>query len=155
VVALHRILRDFGDDVRFVHIVRDGRDVVTSSHPDHGGDYVSLERWVSHVSAGLAFRDHPRVYTLRYEDLVTDYETAIRELLDWLEEPFCEEVAHYERHTSVRQSNAWFGGVRPISGSSVEKWRSGAHADVLAAFAADPRATALLRMVGYPPSAED
>jgi len=146
--ALHRILDRF-DDVRFVHIVRDGRDVVTSSHPMRPGPWVPVRRWVEDVSAGLRFEDDPRVYTVRYEDLVTEYEPTMRALLDWLGEPFSPEMRAYHEHTTVRRSNAWRSGARSVDARSVGRHEDPAHADHVSALLADPEAVALLERLGY------
>ena len=46
---------DFWPNSRFFHIVRDPRDVLTSRHPTRPDEYwVSPERWVRDVRAGLA-----------------------------------------------------------------------------------------------------
>lgn len=148
--ALPRLLRHFGSEVRFVHLVRDGRDLITSRHPRHDGPYVPVERWVRDVSAGLRFRDDPRVYTLRYEDLVKDTDTALGSLLEWLGEPFAPELRQFETHTSVTESRAWSHRVRPLSGQSIGRWRDPRYADEVAALMADPEAVRLLQELGYP-----
>jgi hypothetical protein len=54
------ILEAFGQDIRLIHMVRDGRDVVTSVHPRRPeGFWVRRRRWVKDVASGLAFADHP------------------------------------------------------------------------------------------------
>lgn len=84
--AISRILTWY-PNARFVHVIRDGRDVACSlrNHPKERieqGRIVPIEthnpmdrcakRWLEDVSSGLAFRDHPRVIEVRYEDLVRD-----------------------------------------------------------------------------------
>lgn len=146
---VERLFAHFGD-VRFIHIVRDARDVVTSRHPHAEGPYVPVERWVADVSAGLAHRHDPRMYTLRYEDLVEDYEPTMRALLAWLEEPFTDEMASYHAHTSVKRNTALRGGkARPVSTSSVGRWRDPKFADDVATVMASPEAVAILKDLGY------
>ena len=87
----------------FIHVIRDGRDVVCSlrTHPRyqlvdgvpsplHTWNPIAqcADRWVSDTSAGLAYRDHPRVAEVRYEDLVLRPEETLRPLLDRLGEPW-------------------------------------------------------------------
>jgi hypothetical protein len=70
-----------------VHIIRDARDVVCSmrEHPDRrwvDGAWQKVfiprplewyaRRWLDDTSAGLAWRDDPRYFEVRYEDLVAD-----------------------------------------------------------------------------------
>lgn len=145
------ILDHFGDAVRVVHIVRDGRDVVTSRHPRRPDSYYwSPEGWVEAVRAGLAIDDDERVHRLRYEDLVSDFEPTVRRLVAFLEEPFAEELLNWPRHTVLRRHSAWFGEVREVHARSVERWRDQVHARRVAEFLATPGAPELLERLGYP-----
>lgn len=79
---------------QFVHIVRDGRDVVSSlvrkKHTDgrQWADFESAHRvWIRHVEAGCKFADElpsGRHFELRYEDLVSDDVGEARRLLEFL-----------------------------------------------------------------------
>jgi len=146
--VLDRILGRF-DDVRFIHIVRDGRDVVTSSHPSRPGPWVPVRRWVEDVSAGLRYEDDPRVYTLRYEAFVSDYEPTMRALLGWLDEPFTPEMTAYHEHTTVKRSKAWGSRAREVHAASVGRWSDPRYADHVNELLADPEAVALLERLGY------
>ncbi len=99
-------------DVRLVHVIRDGRDAVCSAakHPDRrwvDGAWVwqlhphSLEdlarTWVTDTSAGMRFRGDPRYREVRYEDLVTRPDETLRELCDFLGEPFDADVLDGEQ----------------------------------------------------------
>ncbi len=90
-------------EARFIHVVRDGRDVVCSmrEHPDRrwvDGQWVKVhrplsvaqyaERWVADTQAGAAHRGDPRYLEVRYEDLVQDPAAVIRGLLMDLGEDF-------------------------------------------------------------------
>ena len=64
---LERIFSSLGRDTKFLHMVRDGRDVTVSRHPQDPSEFwVEPERWVSDVTAGLAWGDHPGVLRIRY-----------------------------------------------------------------------------------------
>jgi Sulfotransferase family len=80
-----------------IHIVRDPQDVIASSHRLFGTNRTIEygERWVRYIEC--AERDgrilgHERFKTIRYEDLVSTPEPVIRELLEWLGEPWNDEV---------------------------------------------------------------
>ena len=90
-------------EARFIHVVRDGRDVVCSmrQHPDRrwvDGAWVKVhrplsleqyaERWVADTEAGVAHRGDPRYLEVRYEDLVQDPLAVLRGLLMDLGEAF-------------------------------------------------------------------
>jgi hypothetical protein len=66
-----RLTEYFGPEMRFLNIVRDGRDVVTSQHPNDPTSYwVTPHRWVRDVQAGRRVEDHDQCLTIKYEDLV-------------------------------------------------------------------------------------
>jgi protein-tyrosine sulfotransferase len=90
-------------EARFIHVIRDGRDVVCSmrQHPDRrwvDGAWVKVHRplsldqyarrWVLDTEAGMAHRGDPRYLEVRYEDLVQDPAGVLEELLQRLGESF-------------------------------------------------------------------
>jgi len=97
-----RLLKCF-PNARFVHILRDGRDVACSlrTHPKStikNGRIVPVKsnnaigncirRWNNHVPNGLAFRDHPRCFQLRYEDVILNSEATLRALCAFIGEDY-------------------------------------------------------------------
>ncbi len=100
--ALPRLLHQF-PAARFIHIIRDGRDVACSlrNHPREvirRGKVVPNTlnkpigrcalRWVEDAGFGLAFHSHPRVLEVRYEALVLEPEAALRRVCEFLGEEF-------------------------------------------------------------------
>lgn len=88
---------------RFIHIVRDGRDVVCSlrNHPkekiENGRIVPSLinrpitecaQRWLNDTSNGLVYRDHPRYLEIKYEDLVLSPEIILEQVCEFLGEEY-------------------------------------------------------------------
>ncbi len=73
---------------RFLHIVRDGRDVVTSGLRGVWTDFESVHRmWTSHLDIGCAFgRALPsdQYFELRYEELIADDLAMARRIFDFL-----------------------------------------------------------------------
>jgi len=136
---------------KMIHIVRDGRDVVLSVHPtDPSGYWVEPERWVNDVSKGLAYEEHPQVHTLRYEDLIANYNSTISELLDFLGLPFSEEMKNWHDNATVRKNNAYFQPVQNIHSKSIEKWKRTKDTARLQQFLDFPGAVDLLKRCGYP-----
>ena len=145
-----RALEYLGPGARFIHIVRDGRDVVTSRHrraPDRY--WVAPERWVMDVEAGRALESHPRVITVRYEDLVMDVEEQLRRLCTFLDLPFAKQMLGYPDTARVPRSEGWVPRLRPISADSVGRWRASEHREAVETLLSDPRALALMRNYGY------
>ncbi len=146
-----RILSWFDGGVRLVHVVRDGRDVVTSRHPRHRPDqyWVSVDRWVGDVTAGLALADSPLVHTMRYEDLIGDFRYEMRRLLDFLDEPVTGEVLNWLAHTSLKRSRHWAEPVQKLHSRAVGKWARPEHEGRIEEFMANGEAVALSRELGY------
>lgn len=145
-----RILEHFHGRVRLIHLVRDARDVVTSYHPKDATRYwVTKERWISDVEAGLLWEGHPRVLTIRYEDLVAQYESTMRRVCGFLEEPYSPRIADWNRYATVRKNVAWSGPIAPLSSARIGKWATPEHERVVRALLDDERALRLMRHFGY------
>lgn len=145
------ILSAFRRRVRLVHIVRDGRDVVTSRHPkDPDAYWVSPDRWVSEAGAGLKMADDPRVLTIRYEDLVGGFEETLRQLMAFIGEELPEEVLDFRRHATVRKG-PWVRNpeLRGLYSGSIGRWKRDEHAERVKQLMADPKAVELLELLGY------
>ncbi|MCA9310444.1 MAG: sulfotransferase, partial [Phycisphaerales bacterium] len=102
-----RIL-DLFPQARFIHIVRDPRDVVVSLKKEHWMGGESIQRIAHHVAKvwrrqqDVAERLGPRVYrVLSYEDLVADPEAALRELCDFLGEAFDPAMLTYHQQQNT------------------------------------------------------
>jgi hypothetical protein len=139
----------FGGDVRLIHMVRDGRAVVCSHHPnDASRYYVSPERWVADVGAGLDFGDGALL--LHYEDLVARPETTLRQLCEFIDEEFDERMLTYEKHSSVKENKAWDGKrAEALHESRIESWRATEHKNRVQEFMAYPGAAELNQRLGY------
>lgn len=146
-----RLADHFGGDVRLVHIVRDGRDVVTSRHRvDRDGYWIEPERWVSDVAAGLRHRDLACVHTLRYEDLVGSTRQTLRRLGDFLGEDLAGLAGRWHRDARVREFGPFDRPVaRPLDESGVGRWRRPEHAGRVEQLMATPGAAELLEELGY------
>jgi hypothetical protein len=150
-VLFFRRLLDELRDVRLIHVVRDGRDVVTSVHPDRDGRFhVPPDRWVEEVRAGLDVADDPRTLTIRYEDLVLDYCRSIQLVCDFIHEPFHNRLLEWHLHTNIQQHDSWEGlTVKALNALAIRRWPQPQYSEVVGRLMADPRAVELLRRLGY------
>ena len=104
--VINKILTWFPNS-QFIHIVRDGRDVACSlrHHPKQiivDGKIVPSKinrpisecatRWLSDTSSGLVYRDHPRYYEVRYENLVNDSVPTLKALCEFINEVYNDEM---------------------------------------------------------------
>lgn len=146
-----RLMDDFHrGNFRFIHIVRDGRDVILSRHPRGKQDYwVSPERWIRDVSAGLEFENHPSVFTIRYEDLVTRYTETIENICHFLDIPVSREILDWHKYTTIRKNNALHTSIESLNNTSIGKWARPENSKRVAELTGDERAAALLQRLQY------
>lgn len=121
-------------DARVVHMMRDPRDRYASSKTRwerrRGGVGAGTAEWLA--SARMASRNQERhptnVRVLRYEDLVTDAEAALRGVCDFIEEPFALAMFSFDGAPVFRDkgSNSSYGAraAGAISADSVGRFRA-------------------------------
>jgi len=150
-VHLKEIVKTY-PDAYYLHLKRDGRDVVASQLKSDMRDFdESAKRW---VDANASCRQHLKrakrpALEIAYEDLVSDPETVFRQIFDWADLSFdpdfltkvpdrLGDVGRHEHHAAV---------TRPITASSIGKWKQSlaedAFQDLPAAF------TDMMRDLGY------
>ena len=139
------------EDVKIIHIIRDGRDVITSKHPDDPEEYwVPIQRWIDDVQAGLLFKDHPQVFTIKYEDLIFDFEKQLEKLGLFLKEDFSKIGKDWTEKASLQRSTAWFSDrVTQLNAKSIYKWKKEEYKPILDSFMANEKALSLLNDLGY------
>lgn len=70
---------------RFINVLRDGRDVIASLVETRGFDpFRAIFRWITSVAAYQEYEYFPRVYCVRYENLVQKPEATMAALIGWL-----------------------------------------------------------------------
>jgi hypothetical protein len=167
-----RLLQRTLPEARFIHVIRDGRDVALSlAGVSWGPETVAeaAERWVSDIErARKLARRLPHYIEIRYEDLVGDPEPGLRRAcelceLDWVDGmlSFHEQAA--ERMGEVTRDFTRGGGAtitaeerrrqhelvaRPPSSDRTQRWRTEMPEADRALF--EKRAGRLLRELGYP-----
>jgi hypothetical protein len=150
VIYFERILRHFGKRVRLIHIVRDGRDVVTSVHPsDPSRFWVTPHRWVQDVAAGRRMEDHPQVITVRYEDLVQSFEAPVRRICEFIGEEFSRAFLSYPETARVKESLAWFRPASAMTDKTMGRWKDPKFKEIVDSLVRTPMAIELLRHYGY------
>ena len=95
-------------EARFVHLVRDGRDVALSQvEVDFGPDAVadSARDWAEGIDRARRQARRLRHYLeLRYEDLVADPETVVRRVCEFIELPWNPAMLDYHEGAEERMS---------------------------------------------------
>ncbi len=146
---LETIFKYYSNHVKFIHIIRDGRDVILSKHPDHHDYWVSPERWVHDVKMGLKYIGHPNVLTIYYENLVFKFQQTINQICTFTGEPRTEELINWHQNSKIRKSNAWSSSVQDLFKSSVGKWKLPENTERIEEFMKNEEAKQLLYELGY------
>ena len=113
---------------RFVHVIRDGRDVTLSAnkriaergHRDPVPAGRSAKRWQKKILKARA--DGPKLgeyLEVRFEDLVTDTEAALREVCDFIELEFEPGMLSYHETAALRLSE--MAGAMPARDGRPER----------------------------------
>ena len=145
---------------RFIHLVRDGRDVAASAIAKWGRRFpqrlyldeaYALLRWAQAVRRGRAaarLLDSGRCLEIRYEDLVQQTAASLRTVCDFLGEELHPDMLAHER--LARRVDAADGHVEvrePTSAARVGRWR--ADLSPAGAWTADRMLGPLLEELGY------
>jgi len=146
-----KILNFYGEGAKLIHVIRDGRDVVISKHPKHTPDdyWVSVKRWINDVKFGLNFADLPNVYTMKYENIINNYENEMQRLLEYLGEDMVPEIRDWFNHTTVKKSKHWAKPVQKLHSKAIGKWQKPEHRERYEEFMANAEAVALMKTLGY------
>ena len=119
-----RIIDYYKGNIKIINLVRDGRDVLLSRHPEDPNKYwVPIHRWVSDIKLGLEVNDLAQIHIVRYEDLVANYKDVIQRICDFIGEKSTDQILNWFDHTKVRNNTAWFQSVQKIHTQSVGKWK--------------------------------
>lgn len=93
-------------EARFVHVIRDGRDVALSIRDravkEHPIDRIA-ERWVRRIGQARRQSKHVSHYTeIRYEQLILETEPTLRRVCDFFDLPWDERVLNYHEQSARR-----------------------------------------------------
>ena len=82
---------------QFILMLRDGRDVVCSlKHRQKYKTFAErIDRWIYDNLAGLPYWNHSQVKVIKYEELITNSEKVIEEILDFLHLARCDRLLNY------------------------------------------------------------
>lgn len=127
---------------RFIHIIRDGRDVACSlrTHPRYkveGAQFIKLntwnplpeciERWRGVIKASQPFRSDPRYMEVRYEDLTAAPKATLEKVLPFVDEPWDENILSYHEVHSASRDVAKFpqniAATEPITTRATGRWK--------------------------------
>jgi hypothetical protein len=150
ILNVPEILSFLGPSGKFLHIVRDGRDVVTSKHPTNSNSYwVSIDRWVNDVSAGLSAEKFAQVKRVYYENLVREPRDTITEIIEFVGEEFEESMLAWEKTGKIKSHLALVGQAQGLHWRSVGRWKNPEHSKIIDEFMSREDTKALLSHLNY------
>ncbi len=125
-VVMDTILQKVSN-IYVLFLLRDPRDSAVSKHKNKPHHYYgSLRYWFNYIPYYQRFRNHPRVLTVKYEDLVSKPNAIQDKIQDTF--PFLEKkdrFSNYTRNASPSEdAEKALGGVRAINTSSIGNWRN-------------------------------
>ncbi len=148
ILNFKKIYKAFNEKVKLIHIVRDGRDVVTSEHPFHPNKYwVDKDRWVSDVNAGLKF---PYGILVKYEDLVFNTENELLRICNFCGLDYESSMLNFHQTSTIKKNVAWSGEkVSKINQTRIKRWKNDKHKHIINAFNNDLECLSLLSKLNY------
>ncbi|NET04137.1 MAG: sulfotransferase [Symploca sp. SIO2B6] len=111
---------------KYVHIVRDGRDVVPSLIKRGTSPEIAVRRWIHDTSMGLPYRNNSRYYEVKYEDLVINPKLTLNKLMNFLGESEDADlmIAGQTQSESMNSHSTWTTKTTdPISKKAIGKWK--------------------------------
>jgi len=135
-------LKQVFDDAKFIHVIRDGRDVACSLVTMDWGDPLSGQRlwYTENIGSAARYwkqtimeirkqqREHLNIsdyLEIRYEKLVSDLRQTVDQVLTFLNEPWSDNVLHHERfeHHLPRDESSSEDVRESVYTSSCGRWR--------------------------------
>jgi hypothetical protein len=151
------VVRKYHKTPKFIHLVRDGRDVAVSArdsvfnnfHPH----YVS-QLWTNQQRIAIKLsKELPAdlFMTVRYEELTSDPEGQVRRICDFIKEDYAPQMLNYSSRSDsaalAGMSKSWENLAKPIMANNTKKYRTKLTADEI--FAVERNAYPELLHFGY------
>lgn len=145
------IIEKFGEDARVIHVVRDGRDVITSDLQEKTHRIrVKPERWLEYICAGMKFDACPQILLVRYEDLVFRFDETMLAICEFIGVDFIFDLHKYLGMLFDNKSNTGMSEKPNFIGySSPGNWKKSPEKELLLDFLSRPEAISCLNHYGY------
>jgi hypothetical protein len=125
----HILFMDFINEVfpdaQFIHMIRNGYDVVKSLKNIHWGSNdiaFNANLWVEHVTKGREFGrklSPERYIEIRFEDLVNETEMTIRRICEFLDEEMDPRMLKFH----LPENNSWGLNLKPLKKEDIGKYK--------------------------------
>ena len=113
-----------------INIIRDGRDVLVSRHPEDPARYwVTPERWLAAINDTLKEKHNKRILVVKYELLVENPGAVLDQIADFLGVPCKKDFLNFYKNPRVADylNTTSLQGARPVNADSVGAWKKLEH----------------------------
>ncbi len=128
-------LLEMGEPVRFVYLMRDGRDYAVSlknAASSYFNTYRMGVRWAEEQMRCMRIRQHlaqsGQLISVRYEDLITDAERELRRICEFLDLEFVPSMLDFHQTSAAKriggQSDYWKNLSKPLMRGNLNKYLS-------------------------------
>ena len=132
VLAFRDIYAFFKKSVKLIHVVRDGRDVITVKDPNNDKKFlIDKKDWIKDVGGGFKYEYISHI--VKYEDLVLHPKETVEGICEYIEEPFEESLMDYTNDLNT----------------NIAEWDNPEYKDRIESFMSDPEASELMKQLGY------
>ena len=128
------LIRRYYPRAKFLYMVRDGRDVALSAKKsifNRYSVYYTARLWKKEQQIGISWLSDlssKDIFVVKYEDLLSDPQAAVKSLCDFLDEPFEKSMLDFaatkEAKKSASISASWKNTSRPIIKDNVNKFKN-------------------------------
>jgi len=136
--------------VRFIVTARDPRAVLTSTHEEQAGYYVTPERWRAMFAHFEYVRRAPDVLTVDFNDLVRQPQTVQERLTTFIGWEAAASFEQFHARIPTDFDTAALNGVRPLDPRVIDRWKGPQHRErVRQILQALPELPEVLMDLGY------
>ncbi|MCF6175979.1 MAG: sulfotransferase domain-containing protein [Victivallaceae bacterium] len=134
IFRLHQLINFYKDRqaaLKPIILIRDPRDVLTSSHvittdrPYH----VPIERWQHEQPFIRYYMNDPDVLLIRYEDLTSDTAKTQQQIEEFIGEKSKRNFADFYKEQRDDFDTRHLNGVRPVDSNTIARWQRPEHAE--------------------------
>ena len=148
VMVFREIYKLFNGKVRLINIVRNGKSVIQSRHPNSKKKYyVDISRWKNEVKMG--YKTKQLTHTVIFDKLIQNPNYELRKICNFLELKFEKRLLNFEKFTTVKKNIAWGDkDVKSIGYLKKNKYKT-IKKSILTKFDKDKEAVKLNKYYGF------
>lgn len=128
VKSIDFLLKVFQGKMKFIHMIRDGRDVAASIlEMDWGPNTIedAAYRWKEIITNSRKHLGQDYFFELKYEDLVMDTENSLRRICAFVSERFHPSMLQYYKNDTLggNKESSYLQIRKPVYGKAIGRWK--------------------------------